>query len=1268
MATVKKVAPIAVSQPNISSIISSLQAEQKKPVFKNTGSLFPLPKPPSKSQTEREQFIAALKKSNKGQGHSSLLGSILDNLGSDVIDTIKGIPGGMKQMVEHPVESGKAIVKSYEDTYGNGFGHFAHVFKEHPLGPILDALTVVTGGAGALAKGGKLAADAGILSKESKLATLGKTGTNVVRSPRAIQEGLTGKEALDQGMGHAIKTSANPVIRFRQNLVHRTMQSISGATNHSLETVRFGTREVAQQAHLGAKRLYGHGDAYHTYTKAFGHLKNDHEREAANTLLMFGDGAGPKDYANFLEGQKLLGDHTVSQHTIDTLKHEKTQAAFDEAVKAHHAGTEHRILTARDAGLHLGVLDRSVRNSMLSEGSKITDKMAQERAYRSLMVLHGNEHLPKDQYGHLTPTAPALHEFKHPANEGYAVVDTSQSAGRKVRKSPAIPEKLVNPMETPPQEIVKRRPGNVPHDKGTNSVAARLSPEEVAAAQDATRPMVRTSTGQNLHGHVVRVIKRLQNGTARVEVLHPNGAIDRNVVVDQRILRKLGERPGAMGKLEEHLRSVGLKQPIYQQIHGHAGALVRVKSRNAKTVTYEILHGNGKKITTHRLPADKFDESFKSMGAREARASIESIKHTSDIPREWAGGTTLKELADDIEQRGGIEPTYLPHVMNEHRMREDSPLRSIAAPGAATHEDKMLLFHAGQLALNQDMLGPRFQRTLMWAHAVDVYEGLKKSAVVVKVEDWKHMQRQGYVVMHNLSRDPGYMRKHQRDFEEQMAKASDSEEAGRNALRKLLTKDQPEEGEHNVLMVPRRLLDMVAKDYHRTNMITKKLVDQPLTMWKSLILGWSPRFAVNNVVGNTMLAAMRFGGPVKGMKAVFKMAMRHGGMQKVADMLNLSGVHPLSIDGMRKFFPEHIQSDFAHTEIPRGQRKRDSLARGPMHAVVGGHENIFRRKLVNSAAREEPEIAKVLSRISSDRNRGMGQYRNIRPEKDMDVAMAVVFKQDPGAQERISSAVDDALGNYRSFTASEDKIRRVVPFYSWYRHIARSSAKLVGDKPGTVNVLANVGKLGSQQTDSLMGDIPEYLRSYMPLGGVHKGHVKTIGTESVNPLNSIIDVGKAVNSAVHGDASTSARDVGSMLNPFLGAGIEQMTHQSLLTGRPLPKESHGGLIGNLLTSVVGALPQAKLAGDLRDKYAPKQKGIEDIYTHTGLKKKKAAPVFKKGLNTDLLAFLGTPIKDVNLQQAHESKKRSDAESNANGYFRPPAPRKKRKSTKNPYLK
>src|SRR5581483_937944 len=128
----------------------------------------------------------------------------------------------------------KPVAKSYAETYGPLFRgdvrQFGRNLYEHPLGPILDALTVATAGAGGVAKAGKVLSKVGAVSKDSRLARLGEPGEIVLRSPaakaaeeRPAEPGSAAEIGQQLAPKVVKRTSRNPVVRARQQAVDRLL-------------------------------------------------------------------------------------------------------------------------------------------------------------------------------------------------------------------------------------------------------------------------------------------------------------------------------------------------------------------------------------------------------------------------------------------------------------------------------------------------------------------------------------------------------------------------------------------------------------------------------------------------------------------------------------------------------------------------------------------------------------------------------------------------------------------------------------------------------------------------------------------------------------------------------------------------------------------------------------------------------------------------------------------------------------------------------------
>lgn len=103
------------------------------------------------------------------------VGGFVENLATDVKDSVVGLPAGIVHTVEHPIGAAKQMAKStwmtWSPLFHGQFGKFAHGVYAHPLAPILDVASIFDLGVGAAGKLGALteAPEASILGRAAKL-------------------------------------------------------------------------------------------------------------------------------------------------------------------------------------------------------------------------------------------------------------------------------------------------------------------------------------------------------------------------------------------------------------------------------------------------------------------------------------------------------------------------------------------------------------------------------------------------------------------------------------------------------------------------------------------------------------------------------------------------------------------------------------------------------------------------------------------------------------------------------------------------------------------------------------------------------------------------------------------------------------------------------------------------------------------------------------------------------------------------------------------
>lgn len=220
-------------------------------------------------------------------GGMSGFGGFFENLGSDIFDAAKGLPAGLVNTgISAAADIGGAVnpglkglgdlkfgsnrkqgsavyeniikptLDSYAYTYlGKGAPKSSSLGEriyEHPLGPLLDTASVLSLGAGGVARGGAALARAGRIAPDSTLATLGATKG---RAPISLDTELSGREPQLQVPQLQREYSSRPLRKGIQVTTDKLAEHFSpveaiqrSATRSHQQRVGFAGKEAEAQA------------------------------------------------------------------------------------------------------------------------------------------------------------------------------------------------------------------------------------------------------------------------------------------------------------------------------------------------------------------------------------------------------------------------------------------------------------------------------------------------------------------------------------------------------------------------------------------------------------------------------------------------------------------------------------------------------------------------------------------------------------------------------------------------------------------------------------------------------------------------------------------------------------------------------------------------------------------------------------------------------------------------------------------------------------
>lgn len=604
------------------------------------------------------------------------------------------------------------------------------------------------------------------------------------------------------------------------------------------------------------------------------------------------------------------------------------------------------------------------------------------------------------------------------------------------------------------------------------------------------------------------------------------------------------------------------------------------------------------------------------------------------------------------KKTGYAEPVYFPD-----KMALDSPESSVRdfkysggskATTIRNHQNLGTLYMSGVLNHDPLILAKQAMASVMTAHAADIAETLRQHATVYHGQGVP----KGYVALTKMSVARPYMNEYLQQFRKEMMHHLATESDGEGMTRQFLDNhvtDKPgiDDAGHK-LIIPKKVIDALAPEYQKSSVFAQAFFKKPASIWKHMVLAGRPLpFIVNNVVGNSMMYALRHAGPA-GIHALVGAKNEERTLEEV-------------------FASRHLNFGQAHA-IKRPTRL-GKVINSAYHAV-GWHEHLVRRASMIAEAKSMPIIRAELKKLKNydpEAHEGRSQLHQ---------AILNAEERKPGVVNQIGERIDDVAGDYRHFSKGEEAVRNFMPFYAWTRHAARSYYRLLTDKPLTAALMTRIGQQGSKDEKTMMGDLPAYMNQYIPshvlraLGYGSKGRASVINAKVLNPEATVADTLRGITALVSGKPGDAPSDLTSNLSPFITAPIEATTGTSLLTGAPIAKNfaSGHGALGGAVGNVAVNLPIPKLLETLLPAGTPGSaqrdpNDIHNLFTPTGRPKKQHQDTLSKDWQTSVLnTLLGAPVKKVDVKAAQTQEKSAKTKArNASG-FHVAAPRKKKKPT------
>ncbi len=659
---------------------------------------------------------------------------------------------------------------------------------------------------------------------------------------------------------------------------------------------------------------------------------------------------------------------------------------------------------------------------------------------------------------------------------------------------------------------------------------------------------------------------------------------------------------------------------------------------------------------------------------------------------ELVGGPSVAELDDAFRDGGLSQPVYFPY-MDADKVRPSDFFRSRQLRGANIYardphakQLKGVLLREGTYIT--DPVEALTRRAARATREIETYETMSRL-----VRETGHRIPNGEEVPTGfvaIAPDALFLHHRQRlELLDEMARlresGMDADAAGAQVLERVMLRTQDDVAKAmgrgaEVWAVPEVVARQLEKASDYAKVLGGKNVslfhDTAMNAWRGLVLSGSPRWAINNILGNTVFAAMQGAKTADVMRVLGErframvagwLESKGGIREAVGGAIGGGELREGALAAQIRRLPgaEHVPaSGFTQlTEQYRPELPMAARATATGRAITryrgsraGRRLGTWGQAVRHLVAEIDDAYRDVGYLTAAEKLQGKNALRRtVRSfwgaKRRMDDIMRSGFDEASGAA--ALNEVRRFYGNYGSLTPFERHVMRrfLFPFWSFARHQMQLLLRFPFEYPGRAEIAAALGNAHAEMMEQY-GPVPDWLSGALPLGppGSEVSFLTTRGADPFSgtfqpPLSQLGPVPRTVleqllgRELFTGDEFSAPTEQG-----FKPYGSDQYFRPVLddqgnvidvaPTGAPRP-----GPLGVLAQNV----PQIGLLGDLLAGGAS-----YDTAPFTAIPDETGAPLFPTSAADQLARFAGYPTVDYDLasfqerQQAEQERALTEA--------------------------
>ena len=263
------------------------------------------------------------------------------------------------------------------------------------------------------------------------------------------------------------------------------------------------------------------------------------------------------------------------------------------------------------------------------------------------------------------------------------------------------------------------------------------------------------------------------------------------------------------------------------------------------------------------------------------------------------------------------------------------------------------------------------------------------------------------------------------------------------------------------------------KEFGGTHRAIRLFYDRPLDVWRAITLNYRPAWAVNNFIGNALMGLATYG-PEGAAAYLHVLLATERGDDKVLKLWNYTKRIPTLRRKYAGVFQEvapelhsaglfGTQTRITHPGVY--EQRLEGFKANPAIRAVGLATRPVTRGIMavgRGITKAEVLLAEDTGREAAFIREAGGDIAKVRAvAKKMgegNLSLAESLKRlDRGSVERAVQRVNDALGDFNDLSHTERALlRRIIPFYSWYKVITKVSGEVRRPLPGPRPALKNI--------------------------------------------------------------------------------------------------------------------------------------------------------------------------------------------------------------------